>query len=148
MYKQTNTICKPKCIRLFELIINCTIIMKTVQIFWGLALSGDALAGLWNVRITIKHNADSVICCCNRSKNLFNHNMWVTFLKAITHLWNLYLGLRFLITDLIPDMVYMLTNIICHCNLFLYGVFPAVLFSCQVPLMDVLMASFPPISWW
>ena len=29
MYKQTNTICKPKRIRLFALIINCTILMKT-----------------------------------------------------------------------------------------------------------------------
>ena len=29
MYKQTNTICKPKHIRLFALIINCTILMKT-----------------------------------------------------------------------------------------------------------------------
>ena len=29
MYKQTNTICKPKRIRPFALIINCTILMKT-----------------------------------------------------------------------------------------------------------------------
>ena len=29
MYKQTNTICKPKRIRLFTLIINCTMLMKT-----------------------------------------------------------------------------------------------------------------------
>ena len=29
MCKQTNTICKPKRIRLFALIINCTILMKT-----------------------------------------------------------------------------------------------------------------------
>ena len=29
MYKQTNTICKPKRIRLFTLVINCTILMKT-----------------------------------------------------------------------------------------------------------------------
>ena len=29
MYKQTNTICKPKRIPLFALIINCTILMKT-----------------------------------------------------------------------------------------------------------------------
>ena len=29
MYKQTDTICKPKRIRLFALIINCTILMKT-----------------------------------------------------------------------------------------------------------------------
>ena len=29
MYKQTNTICKPKHIRLFALIMNCTILMKT-----------------------------------------------------------------------------------------------------------------------
>ena len=33
MYKQTNTICKPKRIRLFALIINCTIIMKTKSRF-------------------------------------------------------------------------------------------------------------------
>ena len=29
LYKQTSTICKPKRIRIFALIINCTIIMKT-----------------------------------------------------------------------------------------------------------------------
>ena len=29
LYKQTSTICKPKPIRIFALIINCTIIMKT-----------------------------------------------------------------------------------------------------------------------
>ena len=33
MYKQTNTICKPKCVRLFALIIICTIIMKTKSRF-------------------------------------------------------------------------------------------------------------------
>ena len=31
MYKQTNTICKPKRIRLFTLIINCTILMKPIS---------------------------------------------------------------------------------------------------------------------
>ena len=34
MYKQTNTICKPKRSRLFTLIINCTIIMKTNSRFY------------------------------------------------------------------------------------------------------------------
>ena len=34
MYKQTNTLCKPKCIQLFALKINCTIIiMKTTSRF-------------------------------------------------------------------------------------------------------------------
>ena len=33
MYKQTNAICKPKRILLFQLIINCTIIMKTKSLF-------------------------------------------------------------------------------------------------------------------
>ena len=33
LYKQTNTICKPKRIRLFALIINCTMIMKTKSLF-------------------------------------------------------------------------------------------------------------------
>ena len=33
MYKQTNTIGKPKRIQLFALIINCTVIMKTKSRF-------------------------------------------------------------------------------------------------------------------
>ena len=33
MYKQTNTICRPKRIRIFALIINCTTIMKTKSRF-------------------------------------------------------------------------------------------------------------------
>ena len=33
MYKQKNTICKPKRIRLFALMLNCTIVMKTNFLF-------------------------------------------------------------------------------------------------------------------
>ena len=44
MQKQTNTICKPKRIRLFALIINCTIIMKIKSRFsWNVYALSDRI---------------------------------------------------------------------------------------------------------
>ena len=60
MYKQTNTICKPKCIRLFALIINCTILMKTKSRFsWNVYTISDKILCNKHLRHTTTEKYES-----------------------------------------------------------------------------------------
>ena len=57
MYKQTNTICKPNRIRLFALIINCIVIMKTKSPFpWNICAIRDRIWCNKHLRHTTTEN--------------------------------------------------------------------------------------------